>query len=99
MPNGILIVESQPATPEELDAYHDWYDNTHLPEILEVEGFVAARRLQALGGDTFVVVYEIEGDVEAARAALGEAQSSRAMSRPQGVQLTPPPTVRYFTNI
>jgi hypothetical protein len=99
MANGILIVESQPTSSEELDTYHDWYDNTHLPQILQVDGFVAARRLQSLGGDTFVVVYEIEGDVEAAKAALGEAQKSGAMSRPEGVQLTPPPSVRYFTSI
>jgi hypothetical protein len=99
MPNGILIVESQPASPEEVDTYHDWYDNTHLPEIVQVDGFVSARRLQSLGGDTFIVVYEIEGDVEAAKAALGEAQGSGSMSRPNGVQLSPPPSVRYFTSI
>lgn len=99
MARGVLIVESRPASPEEATAYHDWYDNKHLPEILAVDGFVSARRLSALDGDSFIVIYEIEGDVEAAKAALGSAQASGTMSRPEGVQLTPPPTVRYFTLI
>lgn len=99
MPSGVLIVESRPASPQELSAYHDWYDNKHVPEILKLEGFVSARRLEALGGDTFISVYEIEGDVEAAKTALNKAQSSGTMSRPEGVQLDPPPTVRYFHQI
>ncbi|KPM52332.1 hypothetical protein CcI49_14735 [Frankia sp. CcI49] len=99
MASGVLIVESRPASPEEAAAYHDWYENTHLPEILKVDGFVAARRLAALGGDTFIVIYEIDGDVEAAKAALAQAQASGTMSRPTGVELTPPPTVRYFTQL
>jgi hypothetical protein len=99
MANGVLIVESRPASPGQAAAYHEWYDNIHLPEILKVDGFVSARRLAALDGDTFIVIYEIEGDVEAAKAALGAAQSSGAMSRPEGVQLSPPPVVRYFSRL
>ncbi|WP_018505873.1 hypothetical protein [Parafrankia discariae] len=99
MASGVLIVESRPASPEEATAYHDWYDNKHLPEILQIDGFVSIRRLSALDGDTFVVIYEIDGDVEAAKTALGLAQASGTMTRPEGVQLTPPPTARYFTLI
>jgi len=49
MARGLLIVESRPASPEEAAAYHDWYDNKHVPEILQLEGFVSARRLEAVG--------------------------------------------------
>ncbi|MDT3439386.1 MULTISPECIES: DUF4286 family protein [unclassified Pseudofrankia] len=99
MASGVLIVESRPASPAELAAYHDWYDHKHLPEILKVDGFVSARRLESLDTDTFIVIYEIDGDVEAAKAALGEAQATGALSRPERVQLSPPPTVRYFRQI
>jgi hypothetical protein len=94
-----MIVESRPASPEQAAAYHDWYDNKHVPEILRLEGFVSARRLAPASGDTFIAVYEIEGDIEEARAALQRAQSSGAMSRPEGLQLSPPPEVRYFSQI
>ncbi|OHV33831.1 MULTISPECIES: DUF4286 family protein [Pseudofrankia] len=99
MANGVLIVESRPASPDELAAYHDWYDHTHLPEILKVDGFVSARRLESLDSDTFIVIYEIDCDLEAAKAALGLAQSTGALSRPEHVQLGPPPTVRYFRQL
>jgi hypothetical protein len=97
MAGGLLIVESRPVSPDDAVSYHDWYDNTHIPEILKVAGFRAARRLAALDGDTFLAVYEIDGDVEAAKAALGAATSSGTMSRPVGVQLSPPPVVRFFS--
>jgi hypothetical protein len=99
MARGVLIVESRPASPEDAAAYHDWYDNKHVPEILQLEGFISARRLEPVGGDAFIAIYEIEGDVEAAKAALQRAQSSGTMSQPEGVQLNPPPTVRYFRQI
>lgn len=94
MPNGVLIVESRPASAEELAIYHEWYDHTHIPEIMQVAGFLSGRRLRSVDGETFIAIYEIEGDVEAAKAAL--AQASPGMSRPVGLQMDPPPSVRYF---
>ena len=99
MARGLLIIESRPASPEQAASYHDWCDNKHIPEILQLEGFVSARRLEAVDGDAFIAIYEIEGDVEAAKTALQRAQSSGTMSRPEGVQLNPPPNVRYFRQI
>lgn len=96
MPSGVMIVESAPSSDRDTPAYHDWYQNTHIPEMLRIEGFVSARRLESLDGGGFVVIYEIEGDPEKARAALGEAQASGRLSRPEGVRLDPPPKVRYL---
>jgi hypothetical protein len=101
MASGLLIVESRPASPEEAAHYHDWYDNKHLPEILQVEGFVSARRLKSRDGDTFLAVYEIEttDDLDEARRALRQAHSDGRMTRPEGLQQSPPPIVRYFDQI
>jgi hypothetical protein len=99
MANGLLIVESRPATPGDPASYHRWYDEMHIPEILKLDGFVSARRLGAADGKSFVAVYEIEGDVDAARHALAAAQSSGALSPPSGVELSPPPVVRWFRGL
>ncbi|MWA02490.1 hypothetical protein F8568_019355 [Actinomadura sp. LD22] len=99
MTGGVLIVESSPSSDRDTPAYHDWYQNTHIPEMLQIPGFVSARRLESLDGDTFLVIYEIEGDLEKAKAALGEAQSSGRLSRPEGVRLDPPPKVRYLRQL
>jgi hypothetical protein len=45
MPDALFLVFTQPDTDEEDPEYNRWYDETHIPELLEkVEGFVSARR-------------------------------------------------------
>jgi hypothetical protein len=98
VPKGILLVQSRPSSPDDAGIYHRWYDETHIPEILAVDGFTAARRLRAADGGSYLVVYEVD-DVDAAKAAMAEAQTSGAMTPPSGVQLDPPPTVQWFTEL
>ena len=52
-----------------------------------------------LDGDSFLVLYEITGDVEAAKGNLAAALKSGSMSRPVTVQLDPPPTMQYLRDI
>jgi hypothetical protein len=98
MPKGLLVVQSRPASPDAADDLNRWYDETHIPEILGLAGFAAARRLRAADGESFLAVYDLD-DVDVARAALGEAQKSGAMTAPSGVQLNPPPTVQWFHDL
>jgi hypothetical protein len=93
-----LIVQSFPSTPGDAATYHSWYDEVHLPEILALDGFVSARRLSALDGGSFVAVYEIDGDVEVAKANLTAAMGSGSMSRPSGVRTDPPPSVQWWSD-
>jgi len=100
MPKGILCVESRPVSPDRAADYHRWYDETHIPEILQLDGFVSGRRFGSLGDDgSFVAIYEIDTDVETARAALAAASKAGGMSPPTGVRLDPPPTVRWFVDV
>ncbi len=96
MAKGILLVETRPASPDQAEAYHKWYNETHISQILAVEGFVSARRLESQDDEgTFIAIYEIEADdLETARANL--QASSPGHSAPVGLCLDPPPTVRYF---
>jgi len=98
VPKGLLLVQSRPSSPDDVDAYHRWYDEIHIPEILALDGFTAARRLWTLDRDSYLVVYDVD-DVEVAKAALATAQSSGAMTRPSGVQLDPPPSVQWFADL
>jgi hypothetical protein len=96
MPKGILLVQSRPASPGEVDTYHRWYDETHIPEILDVDGFTSARRLRSGDGESYIVVYEVD-DVDEAKAAMAAAAGT--MSPPAGVLLDPPPTVQWFSDV
>lgn len=99
MARGIMLVEAQCASPEELDAFNHWYDAVHIPEILSIEGFVSARRFLADDGETYVAVYEIDGDVAAAQANLAAARGAGTMTPPVGLRLDPPPVSRYLPEI
>lgn len=101
MTRGVLYVETRPNSPEEVEAYHEWYNGTHVKEILAVEGFLSVRRFEPVGHDgPFIAVYEIEADdIETAKARLDEATRTVPHTRPVGVQMDPPPVARYYREL
>lgn len=96
---GVMIVETRCSSPEELESYHRWYDEVHIPEMLEVEGFRSARRFAAADGDSFLAIYEIDVDLPTAMAALDAARAAGDRSKPVGVATDPPPVIRFFESL
>lgn len=97
MPTGIFLVESEPISSDSADEFNKWYDETHIPEILTVDGFVSARRFVSADGSKFVAVYEIDTDIDSAKASLQVAAADGRLTKPVAVKLDPPPSQRYFT--
>ncbi len=95
MAKSLLLVESRPVSADRVKDYHRWYDQTHIPEMLTIDGFVSARRF-ATGTDTFVTLYEVDTDVDSARANVKAAFASGRMSPPEPVQTDPPATQRWL---
>jgi hypothetical protein len=66
MARYILEVRTNCNDPEKEAEYNDWYNNTHLPDVLETPGVVRATRYEnidpAEGEAKFVAIYEIETD-------------------------------------
>ncbi len=66
MERWLLTVESNCCDPSREDEFNDWYNNIHLPDILETPGFVRAVRYEntnpAEGQGRFLAMYEIETD-------------------------------------
>lgn len=63
-----LIALSNPVEGREQD-FNDWYDNTHIPQIMATPGFTAAQRFkltQSLGPQSenfqYLTIYEAETD-------------------------------------
>lgn len=62
-----FLVLTNPVSGREAE-YNDWYDNTHLSDVLRVPGFVAAQRFKcevpASDGHVYnyMAIYEIESD-------------------------------------
>src|SRR5579875_2478485 len=90
---AMLLAFSNPVEGRE-DEFNAWYDEVHLPQVVQVPGIVSGRRFElAPGGrnDTrFLAVYDIEGDPrEALRELLvrmrsGEIGMSEAIDRNSG---------------
>jgi hypothetical protein len=87
MAKHVLLVFSNPTEGAE-DEYNRWYNDVHLPEVVQTDGFVSAQRFRLDDGAAGVVeqrylaVYEVEGDdVELAKKSLDQAAGSYNMSR------------------
>jgi hypothetical protein len=80
----LMLVFSDSVAGREAE-YDEWYESTHLPELLTLPGFVAAQRWsRAAAGaaglpscpQANLAVYELEGDGEKALTAMMEASGS-----------------------
>jgi hypothetical protein len=97
MAKTLLFVESKPASPQLVEEYHNWHEQTHIPEMLNIDGFVSARRWQADNGESFITLYEIDTDVDTARANLKAAFQGGQMSKTVAVETQPPAVMRYLS--
>jgi hypothetical protein len=67
MARTIVLVFTNCADPAREKEFNDWYDNTHVPDVLATPGFVSCTRYE-LAGDPgpgqakFLAVYEVESD-------------------------------------
>src|SRR5204862_229926 len=93
----INMVESNP-DPSREPAFNEWYDNTHVPDILQTPGFVRARRFLNKefrdGRGEFLAIYEIETDdleqTMKVRLARREAETKAGRSSVSRNNLTRP---------
>lgn len=69
MHTSILLVYTD-IDPEHEEAFNRWYDEVHLPDLLQIEGFLAARRYKLSGpaprnqqpASQYLAVYELASD-------------------------------------
>lgn len=92
------LVFSNPVEGKE-DEFNEWYDNVHLPEVLATPGMRAAQRFALLETDIthnsvlpkpahrYLLVYEMEGDVDATMAKIQEAALSGTMHMSDALDL------------
>ncbi len=78
MPKAVLAVVTNCPQGREAE-FNEWYTNTHVPDILQLPGFVAATRYEMVGQPRqgqgkFLALYEMEAEEPAAAlAGVGKA--------------------------
>ena len=87
MAKWILTVATNCTDPARETEFNEWYDKTHLPDILETPGFIRATRYENIkpleGEAKFLAVYEIEADDirEVMKVNAENLESKRAAGR------------------
>lgn len=87
MPQCRLIALTTPVAGREQE-YHDWYNNVHLPELVNMFNMDGAQRFELvaklMGADTnqYLAIYEFESDDPAGTLAkMGEAAQAGKMTQ------------------
>jgi hypothetical protein len=96
MPKGVMVVQTGPVDAAREDEYHDWYTNTHIPEILAIPGFVSARRFKVRGGaePSYLAIYELDADdLGAAMKELSRRSAAGETTASDALRMDPPPII------
>jgi hypothetical protein len=101
MPRGIMYLQTMPVSPDKDADYNKWYNDTHLAEIVSVEGIVSARRFAPMDGNgPYIAIYELDcDDLDAVVRRLGELGTSGKMSSLEFLSMDPPPIPRVYREI
>jgi len=94
MARRYYVVFSGPVDGRE-DEYNDWYDNTHLADVLRAAGFEAAQRFELVGTNPptdashkYMAIYEIDtDDIDGVNAALARVAGTEAMQLSDAMDL------------
>jgi hypothetical protein len=101
MPKGIIYVETMPASPDREAEYHKWYNDTHLEQILSVDGIVSARRFAPTDGNgPFIAIYELDcDDLDAAVTRMSELGASGKLTGMEYLAMDPRPIPKVYREI
>jgi hypothetical protein len=96
VPDAVLMVFTDPASPAEDAAYNEWYDSVHLGDVLAIPGFVAATRYEVTGVNMldrpwvlphrYLAIYELRVD---GPQALAEAAAELGRRAGSGMDISP----------
>jgi len=67
MAKATVLVFTNCADPAREKEFNEWYDNTHVPDVLETPGFLNCTRYELIGDPgpgqgKFLAAYEVESD-------------------------------------
>jgi hypothetical protein len=100
-----MITYSRPASPAQEPEYNEWYDNTHLPDILSVPGVVSARRFKLSTAQIseppslpeYIAVYDLDApDIQALLDRLKERRESGEIDFSEALERDPWPKTAVY---
>src|SRR5438094_3066150 len=71
----VLFVVKATITKDREEAFNRWYNDEHVPQVLQFKGVVSARRYKALEGEDkfqYMAVYELQAEATYHRIMVGD---------------------------
>ena len=103
MTKWLVLVESNCADPAHEDEFNEWYDQIHLPDVLETEGVVKATRYMSVdpvnGHGKYMAVYEVEADDLQAVFAANDRNMESKKAAGRMSDLLQPVSIRSFRQL
>lgn len=108
MPQSLLVAFVHPASPAQEDEFNDWYDNVHIPQVVErIPGVVGGSRYkysdaQLVPEDQapsrrYLSLYQLDTDDLAATAQrLGEALGDGSLDLTDAIDMAEAGPVMHF---
>lgn len=108
--SATMVVLINPSSAAREDEFNEWYDNIHIPQVVErIPGVTGARRLRlsqdqllptdALPSRRYLTIYAIEtDDLQASADSLGRALGDGTLDMSESVDLSAEggPLIHYY---
>ncbi len=93
---AMLVVMTDPVSPDREADYNEWYNECHLPDVLAIPGYVSATRYRAFEGrrgfnQEYLALYELDVPDVAALQQVSDEHMHRIAERE--MRLPPPHTL------
>jgi hypothetical protein len=83
MSNKLFVAFTSPASADVEDAYNDWYNTQHVPDLVDIPGIVSGQRYKLsdatasalagfANGHQYCVVYQVDGEPDQIMKEIGE---------------------------
>lgn len=100
---ALLLVHTNAVSPEREAEFNAWYDEVHVPQLLErIPGIVRATRYMASAdrpplAERYLAIYEIEADDPAAVVkAVNKAAATGRLDMSSDMDLSRPPVMALY---
>ncbi len=105
MAKGVFLAWSSPVSPDQLGAFDEWYESTHIPQVrAAVPSISGVARYELVDpaadgpGYRYLTVYELDdADIPAAAAAMNESAAAGKLDLSPAMDLAQrPPVAQWY---
>jgi hypothetical protein len=110
MSKKLFVAFTSPENDSVEDAYNEWYNTQHVPDLVDIPGIVSGQRYKLsddptgaldgfANGHKYVVIYHVDGESDQIMKEIGERAGDGRIRLSPGLVSTKPPVILWFDEI